>query len=113
MCLEEGYFRTGYVTIEEGGNNASSPIAGKVPNFEEVDFPETLDEERLLQITENSFRNKCWYGFYITFLVNYFLLKNKKIIAQAVKFIGSSLWMDENFLFWKLFRRKMKSYFMS
>lgn len=30
ISLEEGYIRPGYVTVEEGGNNASSPIAGRL-----------------------------------------------------------------------------------
>ncbi|MDI7860646.1 hypothetical protein MRS76_01640 [Rhizobiaceae bacterium n13] len=31
LCLEEGYLRPGYVTMEFGGNNSRSPIAGKLP----------------------------------------------------------------------------------
>jgi capsular polysaccharide export protein len=31
LCLEEGYVRPGYVTMEFGGNNWRSPIAGKLP----------------------------------------------------------------------------------
>lgn len=31
LSLEEGYIRPGYVTVEEGGNNANSPIAGLLP----------------------------------------------------------------------------------
>ena len=32
LCLEEGYFRTGFVSFEVGGNNANSPLAGLLPN---------------------------------------------------------------------------------
>ncbi len=44
VSLEEGYIRPGYVTVERGGNNASSPLAGALPlaglNYEEQpDFP--------------------------------------------------------------------------
>lgn len=31
ISLEEGYIRPGYISVEENGNNASSPLAGKVP----------------------------------------------------------------------------------
>ncbi|WP_415183560.1 hypothetical protein [Phaeovulum sp.] len=31
IALEEGYLRPGFVTIEDGGNNATSPIAGCLP----------------------------------------------------------------------------------
>jgi capsular polysaccharide export protein len=31
ICLEEGYIRPGYVTMELGGNNWRSPIAGQLP----------------------------------------------------------------------------------
>ena len=31
VCLEEGYIRPGYVTMEMGGNNWRSPIAGQLP----------------------------------------------------------------------------------
>ena len=39
LCLEEGYLRPGYVTMEFGGNNWRSPIAGKLP-------PKDVDDER-------------------------------------------------------------------
>ncbi|MDP2610190.1 MULTISPECIES: hypothetical protein [unclassified Oceanobacter] len=32
LSLEEGYIRPGFVTMEEGGNNASSPLAGVTPD---------------------------------------------------------------------------------
>lgn len=31
IALEEGYLRPGYVTVEEGGNNDTSPLAGRLP----------------------------------------------------------------------------------
>lgn len=31
LCLEEGYIRPGFVTMELGGNNWRSPIAGRLP----------------------------------------------------------------------------------
>jgi capsular polysaccharide export protein len=32
LCLEEGYIRPGFITVEEGGNNGASPIAGQLPD---------------------------------------------------------------------------------
>jgi capsular polysaccharide export protein len=34
LCLEEGYIRPGYVTMELGGNNWRSPLAGQLPPTE-------------------------------------------------------------------------------
>jgi capsular polysaccharide export protein len=34
LCLEEGYIRPGFVTMEVGGNNWRSPIAGLLPDEE-------------------------------------------------------------------------------
>ena len=34
LSLEEGYLRPGFVTVEAGGNNASSPLAGSIPSAE-------------------------------------------------------------------------------
>jgi capsular polysaccharide export protein len=34
LCLEEGYIRPGYVTMEIGGNNWRSPLAGQLPPAE-------------------------------------------------------------------------------
>src|SRR3546814_9663901 len=31
LSLEEGYIRPGYVTVEPDGNNADSPLAGRLP----------------------------------------------------------------------------------
>lgn len=36
ISLEEGYIRPGYVTIEDGGNNVNSPLAGRLPPEEFV-----------------------------------------------------------------------------
>ncbi|MIL09422.1 hypothetical protein BZU93_26560 [Salmonella enterica subsp. enterica] len=39
ICLEEGYQRPGFITAELGGNNAHSPIAGRVAPRREIDLP--------------------------------------------------------------------------
>lgn len=40
LSLEEGYIRPGFITVESGGNNASSPLAGCMP-------PKDINEEAL------------------------------------------------------------------
>lgn len=40
ICLEEGYIRPGLITVEWDGNNASSPLAGRLPTHQ----PIVLDE---------------------------------------------------------------------
>ncbi|WP_433850521.1 hypothetical protein [Brucella pseudogrignonensis] len=59
VSLEEGYIRPGYVTIERGGNNRFSPLAGKLPpkNFD----PTTV--KRKQKKLSDSFSRMCWYGF--------------------------------------------------
>lgn len=48
LALEEGYIRPGYVTAEWGGNNADSPMAGKVPKSEiGTKLPEATDFDSL------------------------------------------------------------------
>ena len=34
ICLEEGYVRPGFITVEHQGNNASSPLAGQINDTE-------------------------------------------------------------------------------
>lgn len=52
LSLEEGYIRPGYVTVERDGNNADSPIAGKLPPQDFVPPPEPQGD-----VTDyNSFR---------------------------------------------------------
>ncbi|WP_173931548.1 hypothetical protein [Chelativorans sp. Marseille-P2723] len=58
LSLEEGYIRPGFVTIEEGGNNAASPVAGKLPPSGET-FPA---ESQLAGRDFNSFASMCLYG---------------------------------------------------
>lgn len=55
ISLEEGYIRPGYVTIEEGGNNATSPLAGCLPpNGSEALLPGEVHEKDY-----KSFRPMC------------------------------------------------------
>lgn len=58
LSLEEGYVRPGFVTVESGGNNADSPVAGALPP---LDY--TVDAEAgWVQKDYRSFRAMCLYG---------------------------------------------------
>lgn len=65
ISLEEGYIRPGYVTIERGGNNRLSPLAGLMPPDDfECTQPKQIPNDML-----NSFTRMCWYGL-IYYLFN-------------------------------------------
>jgi len=58
IALEEGYIRPGNITIEDGGNNANSPIAGQMPPNDyiyPIDIRKNLPENK-------SHRSMVWYG---------------------------------------------------
>jgi capsular polysaccharide export protein len=60
ICLEEGYIRPGYVTMELGGNNWRSPIAGLLPP-EEFDAPRK-DGPKAVS-SAGSFSAMAWSAF--------------------------------------------------
>lgn len=107
LCLEEGYFRPGYVTIEEGGNNACSPIAGQLPDFEAANDLETLDESHLTRISENSFRNRCWYGFLYYFWSELFSSnQQRKLFHKHLNLLDQAIGWMKNFILWKFVKKK-------
>lgn len=107
LCLEEGYFRPGFVTIEEGGNNANSPIAGQLPDFDEANVLESSNEERLVQISLNSFPNKCWYGFIYYFWRELFSLsEQRKLFHKHLNLFGQAIGWVKNFILWNLKKKK-------
>ncbi|MCF3640949.1 hypothetical protein LXM94_13305 [Rhizobium sp. TRM95111] len=59
ICLEEGYIRPGYVTMEFSGNNWRSPIAGKLPPEEFV----ASEAERKVVSYPSSFGAMASYAF--------------------------------------------------
>lgn len=61
LSLEEGYIRPGFVTVEEGGNNASSPLAGKLPDDE---FEREMVTERVKRAVDYRSFNRM--GYYAT-----------------------------------------------
>ena len=60
LCLEEGYIRPGSVTMELGGNNWRSPIAGKLPPD---DNPESRPERPKGTSYPSSFGSMATYAF--------------------------------------------------
>lgn len=57
LCLEEGYQRPGWVTAELDGNNAGSPVAGRIPP--EHWLAPALDEAGAAR---PGFRQACFYA---------------------------------------------------
>lgn len=57
ICLEEGYVRPGFITVEEGGNNASSPLAGRMPKYLVDGDPNSARPK-----ASDSFRRMCLHG---------------------------------------------------
>ena len=52
------------------------------------------------------------YGFlYYFFCELFFSKEQKKLLHKQLNLLWSSLWMDENFLFWKLFKKKDEKLF--
>jgi capsular polysaccharide export protein len=60
LCLEEGYVRPGYVTMEFGGNNWRSPLAGKLPPPE---FAGTRRNGPKAVVSSSSFSAMAWSAF--------------------------------------------------
>lgn len=57
LSLEEGYIRPGLITLEETGNNASSPVAGQLPPEEY-----SCSESPLEKVDYKGFRIMSWFG---------------------------------------------------
>lgn len=60
LSLEEGYIRPGFVTVERGGNNANSPLAGCLPdeNFNR----ESVDRQLQVAVNYRSFNRMGYYA---------------------------------------------------
>jgi capsular polysaccharide export protein len=106
LCLEEGYIRPGYVTLEAGGNNANSPLAGLLPDknqeINEVDLLSSSSKDHL----KNSFRNRCWYGFlYYTCSELFSSDKQRKLFHKNLNLFNQAFNWLNNFILWN-FKRK-------
>ena len=106
LCLEEGYFRPGFITFEEGGNNASSPLANKLPppdfNFSLEDF----ETNKNYIISKNSFRNKCWYGFLYYFRSQLWTASvQRKLFHKSLNLFQQAYFWPKNLFYWFKLRR--------
>jgi capsular polysaccharide export protein len=84
LSLEEGYIRPGYVTVERDGNNADSPIAGKLPPEDFVPQPEAEGN-----VTDyNSFRAMAWHAaFYYLVRELFSTRKERRLFHRQVSII--------------------------
>ncbi|WP_168442681.1 capsular polysaccharide export protein, LipB/KpsS family [Pontiella desulfatans] len=96
VALEEGYIRPGYITVERGGNNASSPLAGKLPP------PEMKYEEQPDFPAEDfkGYRHMCFYNsVYYTLRAFFSVGKQKTMHHREVPlFLEILLWIRN---FWR------------
>ncbi|MBB3149749.1 capsular polysaccharide export protein [Phyllobacterium trifolii] len=105
ISLEEGYIRPGFVTVEDGGNNRMSPLAGSLP-------PETfvapVTTAPLRNFT-NSFQKMCWYGFVYYTLRNLLAGSNeRKLFHKHRSIIGEAfLWIRNGY---RRFTRQIMNY---
>ncbi|NNJ70202.1 MAG: hypothetical protein HKP10_02805 [Kiritimatiellales bacterium] len=81
LSLEEGYIRPGYITVEQGGNNSASPLAGRLPPPEmryhdQPDFPAE---------DFKGFRPMCLHGFvYYSFRTFFTFGKRRELFHRPL-----------------------------
>ena len=102
LSFEEGYFRPGYVSLEEGGNNANSPYAGLMPNDEEFSRLSSSDLEESNILSNNSFQYKCWYGFIYYFCSEVFSsMKQRRLFHKHLNLCDQAVGWAKNYILWK------------
>ncbi|NVP55568.1 hypothetical protein [Mycoplana rhizolycopersici] len=102
ICLEEGYLRPGNITLEFGGNNWRSPIAGKLPP---EDYSGRYSERRKGVSYASSFGAMASYAFL------YFSLRNLLSTASERKLFHKQKRMlaSEAFYWIKNYYRKFRN----
>lgn len=99
LCLEEGYLRPGYVTMEFGGNNWRSPVAGKLPSPE---FVEAAAERQKVASYPSSFGAMATYAFLYFSLRGFFsTVGERKLFHKQKRALAS-----EAFYWFKNYYRK-------
>lgn len=87
IALEEGYIRPGFITLEKGGNNGSSPIAGRLPPF---DFSSN-ENSSLAKQSYNSFSRMCWYAtMYYTISTLFSSFSQRKLFHKRINLFGEA-----------------------
>lgn len=99
LCLEEGYLRPGYVTMEFGGNNWRSPVAGRLPSPE---FVESAVERQKVASFPSSFGAMATYAFLYFSLRGFFsTVGERKLFHKQKRALAS-----EAFYWFKNYYRK-------
>ena len=94
IALEEGYVRPGYVTIEEFGNNAKSPLAGRVPDPDYI----PLESAAPIEVKDGFFRMCSFGAIYFTGRGVLSLGKRRKLFHRDVKLVPDLFyWMRNAF----------------
>lgn len=93
LSLEEGYIRPGYVTVERDGNNADSPLAGKLPPEDFVSPPEPREGA----IDYNSFRAMAWHAA-IYYLIRelFSTWRERRLFHRKVSAIAEIVYWSRN-----------------
>ena len=105
LCLEEGYFRPGFVSLEVGGNNANSPLAGLIPNIDQEMKDVNLQSSFSKHHLKNSFRNRCWYGFlYYAWSELFSTDEQRKLFHKHLNILNQAFFWSKNFILWKFKR---------
>ncbi|MBD9373368.1 hypothetical protein IB238_12130 [Rhizobium sp. ARZ01] len=102
ICLEEGYLRPGNITLELGGNNWRSPIAGKLPP---TDFSGRLSDRPKGASYPSSFGAMASYAFLYFSLRNLFSSKTERKLFHKQKRMLAS----EAFYWFKNYYRKFRN----
>lgn len=105
LSLEEGYIRPGFVTAECGGNNASSPLAGRLPpaDFEACEAKPGQDYR--------GFRAMCLYGAaYYTVRQFFSGPRERALFHRRMVWLAESLCWIRNY--WRLVTRRAQNFRM-
>lgn len=102
ICLEEGYLRPGNITLEFGGNNWRSPIAGKLPP---EDYAGRYADRRKGVSYSSSFGAMASYAFLYFSLRNLFsTAAERKLFHKQKRMLAS-----EAFYWFKNYYRKFRN----
>ncbi|HVK92803.1 MAG TPA: hypothetical protein VM468_15625 [Mycoplana sp.] len=102
ICLEEGYLRPGNITLEFGGNNWRSPIAGKLPP---QDYSGRYADRRKGVSYPSSFGAMASYAFLYFSLRNLFSTASERKLFHKQKRMLAS----EAFYWFKNYYRKFRN----
>jgi len=97
ISLEEGYIRPGYVTVELDGNNATSPLAGKLPP---EDFTPKNDTA-LTPVDFNGLRKMFFYAgvyYFVRTLLTFG--KRRKLFHRPISLHYEAFYWIRNFFRW-------------